>query len=203
VTRRAAKPEPRFFATQAEWRAWLEENHATASEQVIGFHKASAGRKGITRQEALDEALCFGWIDGVAGSLGEHAWHMRYSPRQKRSVWSDVNLRRIEELKAAGKIAPAGLAAHERRDPKLQKRYSGENRHVRLDPGYEQRFRANAAAWAWFEARPQSYRHRAVWWVMSAVKEETRERRLATLIADSEAGRPISLLTPSSKRKPA
>jgi uncharacterized protein YdeI (YjbR/CyaY-like superfamily) len=193
--------EPRFFRTKAEWRKWLEKNHATASEQKIGFHKAVSGKKGITRKEALDEALCFGWIDGVAGSLGDHAWHVRFTPRQKRSVWSDINIRRVEELKAEGKMAPAGLAAYERRDPKLQKRYSFENRHVRLDPAYEKRFRANQAAWAWFEAKPQSYRHPAVWWVMSAVKEETREKRLATLIADSEAGRPIKLLTPPSKRK--
>jgi uncharacterized protein YdeI (YjbR/CyaY-like superfamily) len=194
--------EPRFFRTQAEWRKWLEKNHQTGNEQVIGFHKAASGKKGITRQQALDEALCFGWIDGVAGSIDEHAWHMRYSPRQKRSVWSDINLRRFEELKAEGKVAAAGHAAHQRRDPKLQKRYSFENRHVVLDPAYEARFRGNQAAWAWFEARPRSYRHPAVWWVMSAVREETREKRLATLIADSEAGRPIKLLTPPSKRKP-
>ncbi len=194
--------KPRFFKTQAEWRKWLEKNHQTATEQVIGFHKAASGRKGITRKEALDEALCFGWIDGVTGSLGDHAWHMRYSPRQKRSIWSDINIRRMEELKAERKVAPAGLAAYERRDPKLQKRYSFENRHVVLDVAYEKRFRANKAAWAWFEAKPLSYRHPAVWWVMSAVKEETREKRLATLIADSEAGRTIKLLTSPSKRKP-
>lgn len=193
--------EPRFFRTPAEWRKWLERNHDTAREQVVGFHKAASGRKGITRSEALDEALCFGWIDGVAGSLGDHAWHIRFTPRQKRSVWSDVNMRRVEELRAEGRMAPAGLAAYERRDPKLQKRYSFENRQVGLDPACEARFRANKAAWAWFEAKPKSYRHPAIWWVMSAVKEATRERRLATLIADSEAGRTIRPLTPPSKRK--
>ena len=191
---------PRFFRTQAEWRAWLEDNHLTATEQVIGFHKAASGATGITRQQALDEALCFGWIDGVTRRIDEHSWQMRYTPRQKRSIWSDINLRRMEELKAAGRVAPAGLAAHDRRDPKLQKRYSFENPHVRLDPGYEQRFRADAAAWAWFEAKPKSYRHPAVWWVMSAVKKETRERRLATLIADSGAGRTIKPLTPTARQ---
>lgn len=196
-------PEPRFFRSKAEWRKWLEQNHATAREQKVGFYKAASGKAGLTHPEALDEALCFGWIDGVAGNLGDHAWHIRFSPRQRRSVWSDVNIARVEQLKAEGRMAPAGLAAYEKRDPKLQKRYSGENRHVGLDPAYEARFRANPKAWAWFEARPLSYRQPAIWWVMSAVKEETRERRLATLIADSEAGRPIKLLTPSSKRKPA
>jgi uncharacterized protein YdeI (YjbR/CyaY-like superfamily) len=194
--------EPRFFRTQAEWRKWLEKNHATATEQVIGFHKAASGRRGMTRQEAVDEALCFGWIDGVTRGIDEHSWQIRFTPRQKRSVWSDINLRRFEELKDEGKVAPAGHGAHERRDPKLQKRYSFENRHVVLDPAYEARFRANRAAWAWFAAKPLSYRHPAVWWVMSAKKEETRERRLATLIADSEAGRPIKLLTAPAKRKP-
>jgi len=194
--------EPRFFRSQSEWRQWLEENHASATEQVIGFHKVASGREGITRQEALDEALCFGWIDGVARGINEHAWQMRYSPRQKRSIWSDINLRRVEELKAAGKVAPAGLAAYEKRDPKRQKRYSFENRHVVLDPDFEERFRANETAWAWFAAKPISYRHPAVWWVMSAVKPETREKRLAMLIADSEAGRTIKLLTPTAKRRP-
>lgn len=194
--------EPRFFRTQAEWRKWLERHHATATEQVVGFHKAASGRKSITHRQAVDEALCFGWIDGVTRRIDGHSWQIRFTPRQKRSVWSDINIRRIEELKAEGKVAPAGLAAYERRDPKLQKRYSFENRHVVLDPAYEARFRANPAAWAWFESKPRSYRHPAVWWVMSAVKEETREKRLATLIADSEAGRTIKPLTLSSKRKP-
>jgi uncharacterized protein YdeI (YjbR/CyaY-like superfamily) len=191
--------EPRFFRTAAEWRQWLEENHATAIEQAVGFHKAGSGRTGITRKEALDEALCFGWIDGVARGIDEHAWQIRFTPRQRRSVWSDVNMRRVEELRAEGRMAPAGLAAYERRDPRLQKRYSGENRHVVLDAAYEARFRANRTAWAWFEARPMSYRHPAVWWVMSAVKAETRDKRLAQLIADSEAGQTIKPLTPRPK----
>lgn len=194
--------EPRFFRTQAEWRKWLEKNHLTATEQVVGFHKAASGRKSITHRQALDEALCFGWIDGVVRRIDDRAWQIRFTPRQKRSVWSAVNMRRFEELKTEGRVAPAGLAAYERRDPKLQKRYSFENRHVRLDPAYEARFRANRAAWAWFEAKPGSYRHPAVCWVMSAVREETREKRLATLIADSEAGRTIKPLTLTSRRKP-
>ena len=193
--------EPRFFKTRAEWRRWLETNHATAREQVIGFHKAGSGRKGMTRPEALDEALCFGWIDGLVRGIDADTWTVRFSPRQKRSIWSAVNIARVEALKAAGLMTPPGLAAYEGRDPKLQKRYSFENRDVALDPAYEARFKANAAAWAWFSAKPVSYRRPATWWVMSAVKPETREKRLATLIADSEAGRPIKPLT-LAKRKP-
>ncbi|HET7718271.1 MAG TPA: YdeI/OmpD-associated family protein [Bauldia sp.] len=192
--------EPRFFKSQAEWRRWLEKHHATATEQLLGFHKVSSTRKGITRKEAVDEALCFGWIDGLTHRIDDHSWQVRFTPRRKRSVWSDINIRRIEELKAQGKVTSAGLAAYERRSPKLQKRYSSENRHVGLDPAYEKRFRANKAAWAWFEAKPKSYRQPAIWWVMSAAKEETRQRRLATLIADSEAGVTIKPLTPSAKR---
>jgi uncharacterized protein YdeI (YjbR/CyaY-like superfamily) len=123
----------RFFRTQAEWRRWLEKNHATATEQAVGFHKAVSGKKGISRKEALDEALCFGWIDGVTHRIDEHSWQIRFTPRKPRSIWSDVNIRRVEELKAAGTMAPAGLAAYERRAPRLQKRYSHENRHVVLD----------------------------------------------------------------------
>jgi uncharacterized protein YdeI (YjbR/CyaY-like superfamily) len=193
--------EPRFFKTRAEWRRWLEANHATATAQVLGFHKAGSGRKGMTRAEAVDEALCFGWIDGLVRGIDAHTWTVRFTPRQKRSIWSAVNIARVEELKAAGRMAPPGLAAYEGRDPKLQKRYSFENRDVALDPAYEARFKANAAAWAWFSAKPVSYRRPATWWVMSAVKPETREKRLATLIADSEAGRPIKPLT-LAKRKP-
>ena len=179
-----------FFHDQKEWRAWLEKNHATASEQWVGFYKAGTDKKGIAYKEAVDEALCFGWIDAVR--RGGHAtWSIRFTPRKKGSIWSAVNIRRIEELKALGRVAPAGLAAYEGRDPEKQKKYSFENRDVVLAPEYEKRFRADKAAWAWFEAMPRSYRHPAVWWVMSAKQEATRERRLATLIADSAAGRKV------------
>jgi uncharacterized protein YdeI (YjbR/CyaY-like superfamily) len=182
-----------FFKDQAEWRAWLEENHATASEQWVGFYKAGTDKRGIAYKEAVDEALCFGWIDAVRRG-GHAAWSIRFTPRKKGSIWSAVNIRRIEELKALGQVAPAGLATYEGRDPEKQKKYSFENRDVVLAPEYERRFRADNAAWAWFEAMPRSYRHPAVWWVMSARQDATRERRLAILISDSAAGRRIKPL---------
>ena len=191
--------EPRFFASQKEWRAWLEKNHAEASEQVVGFYKAKSGKKGITHKQALDEALCFGWIDGRVGG-GETTWTIRFTPRRARSIWSQVNIRRVEELKAAGLAHPAGLAAYDKRDPKLQNRYSGENRHIGLAPAYEKQFRADRKAWANFEKMAPSYRRPAIWWVMSAKQEETRQRRLATLIADSAAGRKVKSLTPPGKK---
>lgn len=182
-----------FFHDQKDWRAWLEANHATASEQWVGFHKVGTGKTGITYSQARDEALCFGWIDAVRRG-GHAAWSIRFTPRKTGSIWSAVNIGRIEELIAAGRVAPAGLAAYEGRNSEKQKRYSFENRDVVLAPDYEARFRADKAAWTWFESMPRSYRHPAVWWVMSAKQEATRERRLATLIADSAAGRKIKPL---------
>ena len=182
-----------FFKDQVDWRAWLEKNHATASEQWVGFYKAGTDKKGIAYKEAVDEALCFGWIDAVR--RGGHAtWSIRFTPRKKGSIWSAVNIRRIEELKALGQVAPPGLAAYEGRDREKQKKYSFENRDVVLAPDYEKRLRADKAAWQWFDSMPRSYRHPAVWWVMSAKQEATRERRLATLIADSAAGRKVKHL---------
>ncbi len=193
----------RFFRTRSEWRDWLEANHASAAECVVGFHKAGSPGSGMTRPEALDEALCFGWIDGVGRRIDDHTWSIRFTPRRKRSVWSDVNIARVEALKAEGRMAEAGLAAYEGRDPRLEKRYSHENRDVAFDPEAEARLRADGAAWAWFSGSPPSYRRQATWWVMSAVRPETRERRLATLVADCAAGRRVAVLGPPAKRKPA
>ncbi|MEJ0011509.1 MAG: YdeI/OmpD-associated family protein [Bauldia sp.] len=179
--------EPRFFKSQKEWRAWLTKNHATATELLLGFHKASSDEKGITYKEALDEALAFGWIDAVRAG-GDKTWTIRFTRRKARSIWSAVNIKRIAKLKAEGRMHTAGLAAFEARDPKLQKKYSFENPDAKLSPADAKRFRADKQAWANFERMPPSYRHPAIWWVVSAKQEATRERRLATLIADSAAG---------------
>ncbi len=185
--------EPRFFKTQKAWRTWLSKNHAKKTELLLGFHKASSDEKGITYKEALDEALAFGWIDAVRFG-GDKTWSIRFTPRKARSIWSAVNLKRVEELKAAGNMHAAGLAAYEGRDPKQQKKYSFENRDAKLSPADAKRFRAEKKAWANFEKMAPSYKHPAIWWVVSAKQEVTRERRLATLIADSAAGRKIKHL---------
>jgi uncharacterized protein YdeI (YjbR/CyaY-like superfamily) len=197
----AAVTKPRFFKSQKEWRAWLEKNHATSTAIIVGYHKGAGAKGGFTHKQAIDEALCFGWIDSVAKG-GDTTWSIRFTPRKAKSIWSAINLKRIEELKAAGLVHPAGLAAYENRDPKLQKRYSFENRDVKLAPAYAKAFKADKAAWKNFESMAPSYRHPAVWWVMNAKQEETRQRRLATLIADSAAGRKVKHLTPP-KRKAA
>ena len=143
--------EPVFFRSAAEWRAWLGGHHAAATEIVFGFHKVATGKAGVTYQQALDEALAFGWIDGIRRGGTEH-WTIRFTPRKPKSVWSAVNIRRVEELTALGRMHPAGLKAFEARDPGRQKRYSNENRSVALAPEYEKQFRADRRAWAWFEA---------------------------------------------------
>ncbi len=192
--------EPTFFKTAAAWRKWLEENHDKASEKIVGFHKVSSGKTGVTHKQALDEALCFGWIDGVAQG-GDATWQIRFSPRRSKSIWSQINIRRVEELKAEGRMQQAGIAAYEARDPARQNRYSGENRTVALSAAQERAFRSNRQAWENFSAMAPSYRRPATWWVVGAKREDTRARRLATLIADSAAGRKLKHLTPLRRKK--
>jgi uncharacterized protein YdeI (YjbR/CyaY-like superfamily) len=191
--------EPTFFKSAAAWRKWLEKNHDKAAEILVGFHKVGSGNSGITYKEALDEALCFGWIDGVRRG-GEKAWTIRFTPRRPRSIWSAVNIKRIEELMKLGRVHATGLAAHEARDPERQKKYSYENRDAAFSPAEERTFRAHKTAWKNFCGMAPSYRRPATWWVVSAKKTETRERRLATLIADSAAGRKIKPLTPPTRK---
>ena len=183
---------PTFFATPAGLRAWLEEHHQSERELLVGFYKKGSGRPSITWPESVDEALCFGWIDGVRRSLGDEAYTIRFTPRQSRSTWSVVNIRRAGELIAEGRMRPAGLAAFEARTGERSGVYSFEQKdEIAFDEAQARRFRADAKAWEFFQAQPPWYRKTATWWVISAKKEETRAKRLATLIEDSAAGRPI------------
>jgi uncharacterized protein YdeI (YjbR/CyaY-like superfamily) len=185
--------KPTFFETQAEWRAWLEKNHAKAEELLVGFHKVASGKGGLTYKQALDEALCFGWIDAVRGG-GEGHWTIRFTPRKPRSIWSQVNIKRANELIELGRMHPFGRKVFDSHDEKLTNRYSFENKNAAFSPEQEKTFRANKQAWAWFEQAPRSYRHPATWWVVSAKKPETQAKRLAELIADSAAGRKVKPL---------
>lgn len=182
--------EPRFFKSPKEWRAWLDKNHAKQTELLLGFHKATSDEKGITYKEALDEALAFGWIDARRYG-GDKTWSIRFTPRKASSIWSAVNIKRIAELKAEGRMHAAGITVFETRDMRQQKKYSFENRDARLSAADARRFRADKPAWANFEKMPPSYRHPAIWWIVSAKQDATRERRLTTLIADSAAGRKV------------
>jgi uncharacterized protein YdeI (YjbR/CyaY-like superfamily) len=195
------EPEPIFFATPQEFRAWLEEHHADAKEVLVGFHKKATGRPSMTWPESVDEALCFGWIDGVRRSLGGESYTIRFTPRKPRSTWSAVNVERAQELIAEGRMRPAGLAAFEARSAERSGIYAYEQRgSAKLGPEHERELRANARAWDFFQAQPPWYRRTATWWIVSAKREETRRKRLRTLIEDSAAGRRLRQLTPPAKR---
>jgi uncharacterized protein YdeI (YjbR/CyaY-like superfamily) len=189
--------KPRFFPTAAAFRAWLEKNHASTGELFVGFYKKRSQKKGISYTEAVDEALCFGWIDGVKKRVDEDAYTHRFTPRKGRSCWSAVNVARAKELIAAGRMAPAGLAAFEKRDAAQTARYSVERAAAQLSAAQLKMFKADAKAWAFFISQPPYYRRVATFWIVSAKKEETRTRRLETLIASSAAGRRLDMLAPS------
>jgi uncharacterized protein YdeI (YjbR/CyaY-like superfamily) len=190
-------PAPRFFRTAAELRSWLEKNHDSASELWIGFYNQRSGKTGITYREALDESLCFGWIDGVRKSVDEGRYRQRFSPRKARSMWSLVNIKRVGELEVSGRMCAPGRAAFEKRDEKTSGVHSIARANAAFTGALERRFRARAKAWAFFKSRPPGYRHLATWYVMSAKKDDTRLRRLDTLIALCADGR----LLPGLDRK--
>lgn len=187
-TRKPAPIKPTFFATSAAFRQWLKKNHAAATELWVGFHKKVTGKPSITWPESVDQALCLGWIDGLRKSFDAESYMIRFTPRKSTSIWSAVNTLRAQELIRLGLMKPAGKKAFEGRDAKKTNRYSFEQQHVKLTPVYERRFRSNRRAWEFFQSQPPSYRKVATWWVVSAKQETTRQRRLATLIADSGAG---------------
>jgi uncharacterized protein YdeI (YjbR/CyaY-like superfamily) len=187
---------PIFFATVGELRDWLERNHATATELFVGFYKRGSGKASITWQELVDEELCFGWIDGVRKGIDDLSYSNRITPRKPRSTWSAINIARAKELIRLGRMRPAGLKAFERRTEERSAIYSDEQRKdARLEPQAEKAFRANKKAWAFFQAQPPSYQRAAIWWVISARREETRQKRLATLIRESQNGLTIGPLS--------
>lgn len=193
---RAPRPRARGFAGPAEFRAWLERNRASAAELYVRCAKVQAGG-GVTYRQALDEALCFGWIDGVRHALDAKSFSVRFTPRKAKSAWSAVNIRRFRELRAAGRVRPAGLRAYEAR---TESRYSFESRPSTLAPAYLRALRANARAFRFFEVQPPWYQRTVSFWVMSAKRPETRERRLAVLITHSERQQGIPpLMRPTAR----
>ena len=192
---------PKFFSSPAKFREWLEQNHDRVSELLVGFHKKSSGKKSITYPEALDEALCFGWIDGVRKNLDETSYTIRFTPRKPRSIWSLVNVNHVERLKKAGRMHAAGLEAYARRDPKRTGIYAFENEPRQLSPAYEEMFRQNKKAWKFFEEMAPSLRRTSIFWIMSAKKEETRLRRLKHVIENSDKGVRSGVLEPKPKKE--
>jgi uncharacterized protein YdeI (YjbR/CyaY-like superfamily) len=192
--------KPRFFATPAAFRAWLEEHHDSSDELLVGFHKKASGKPSITWSESIDEALCYGWIDGVRHTLDDERYTIRFTRRRAGSEWSVVNIARAKELTRLGRMHPAGLRAFESRDERAAQYSYEQRRAAEFDPDAERAFRANAKAWAFFEAQPPSYRRLTTHWVTSAKKDETRAKRLATLIDDCAHGRRIKELARPAKR---
>jgi uncharacterized protein YdeI (YjbR/CyaY-like superfamily) len=185
-----------FFETPAELRGWLEEHHASANELWVGYYKKASGRRSLTWSDVVDEALCFGWIDGKAQRIDEHRYRQRLTPRRRNSNWSDVNIAKVAELRAQGRMTPAGEAAFAARREDRDAPYSYERRHeAAFDSEQETAFRANASAWEWFNAQSPSYRTMATFWVVSAKRPDTRARRLASLIECSAEGRRVAPLT--------
>jgi uncharacterized protein YdeI (YjbR/CyaY-like superfamily) len=192
--------KPRYFKSQSEFRKWLETNHATETELMLGFYKKGSGKASITYPEALDEALCFGWIDGVRRRLTDDAYVQRFSPRKAKSIWSNVNVRHVERLKKLGRMAPAGLKAYELKDPKKTGVYSFENRPRELSPAYEKQFRSNKKAWEFFQKQPPGFKRLMIFRVMEGKQEETRQRRLEQLIESSGKGERLGVMSSKSKK---
>jgi uncharacterized protein YdeI (YjbR/CyaY-like superfamily) len=185
-----------FFETPAELRAWLEEHHATASELWVGYYKKATGRRSLTWSQVVDEALCFGWIDGKLQRIDDERHRQRLTPRRSGSNWSEVNVAKVAQLRAEGRMTPAGEAAFAARREQPPETLTYERRHeAAFDAEQEAAFRGDAAAWEWFTAQSPSYRAMATFWVASAKRPETRSRRLATLIECSADGRRVPALS--------
>lgn len=192
--------KPTFFRSSSEFRNWLGKNHDRTAELLIGFHRVDSGKGGLTYREALDEALCFGWIDGVRKRFDAVSYTVRFTPRRQGSIWSVINTTRMGELIELERVHPAGGAVFRQRDQKKSWKYSYEVRSRQFDAEYDRQFRANRKAWEFYQAQAPWYRRVSCYWVMSAKREETRLRRLATLITDSANGRRIKHLTTNPKK---
>ena len=189
-----------FFRNKSDLRKWFEQNHEKEAELFLGYYKTTSGKESISWPESVDEALCFGWIDGVRKSIDKESYFIRFTKRKSKSIWSAVNIKKIEELSRLGLMYPAGVAAFEKRDEKNSKIYSYEKEPVKLNRKYEKKLKANKKAWKFFVAQPPSYRKPAINWVMSAKQEATRVSRLETLIADCEAGQKIKPMRYEAKK---
>ncbi len=186
--------DPTFFPTPADFRAWLEKNHNKESVLWVGYYKKATGKPSVTWEETVDEALCFGWIDGVRRSFNDEAYVIRFTPRKPNSVWSKRNIERVEALKAGGRMRKVGLDAYAHKDVHVDSGYAVGDRSEALPKEMIAEFRRHRDAWAFYESQPAGYRKQATAWVTSAKRKETRQRRLATLVDDSANGLRIKQL---------
>jgi uncharacterized protein YdeI (YjbR/CyaY-like superfamily) len=188
----ADETEPLFFAIPSAFRKWFQKNHRRANEVWVGYYRKDSGRPSITWPESVDEALCFGWIDGIRKRVDNESYKIRFTPRRPKSIWSAVNIARVAVLTSEGRMQPAGVAAFARRQESNCAIYSFENREsAKLSADDEREFRRDPVAWESFQRQPAGYRRLAAWWVISAKRPETRRKRLERLIAESRAGRRI------------
>ena len=181
--------KPKFFRTPADFRTWLEKNHATATELWVGFYTKDSGKPSITWPDSVDQALCFGWIDGLRKRVDEISYQIRFTPRRRGSIWSAINIKRARELVRQKQMRPTGLRAFAARIENKSGIYSYEQRSSELSQPYAKLLKKNKAAWSFFEKQPPSYRKMIGWWIISAKKEETRMARLAKLISESAKGK--------------
>ncbi len=183
--------KPTFFPTPQEFRQWLEKNHQTEKELLVGFYKVGTGKASMTWPESVDQALCFGWIDGVRRSIDEESYSIRFTPRKPTSIWSAVNIRKMEELTTTGLMTKAGLKAFDLRKEERSAIYSHEKEAASLSPEFEDLFKANKKAWEFFITQAPSYQKVMRHWIMSAKQEKTRASRLEKTIRESEAGKRV------------
>ena len=181
-------PSLTFFPTPAAWRKWLTVNHTKKTEMLVGFYKTASGKPSMTWPESVDEALCFGWIDSVRKSIDNTSYSIRFSVRKPSSIWSQINLRKVDQLIASGKMQPAGLAIFQSRDLTKVNRYSFEQATLAFDEASQTSFAARKEAWAFYQAQSPTYRKQTTWWVMGAKQPATRLKRLTKLIEQTEKG---------------
>jgi len=187
--------KPKYFRSPEAFRLWLKSNHSSAKELWVGYHKKAAGKASLTWPESVDEALCYGWIDGIRNTVDETRYTIRFTPRSPSSSWSAVNIRRARALIKEGRMRASGLQAFKRRHTSQPQRYSYENRPTDLPPTYLKRLKANKEAWSFYRSQPPWYRRAATWWIISATREETKLKRLSALIRDLALGRTIRPLS--------
>ncbi len=191
-SKRDSPTELKFFVNPEDFRAWLAAHHQTARELWVGYHRKATGRPSMTWPQSVDEALCFGWIDGIRKTIDENSYRIRFTPRKARSTWSAVNIARMDVLRRQARLHPAGVAAFSRREESNSAAYSFENRQrTELKPEQQRAFQRQRKAWNFFQAQPPGYRRMAAWWVISAKKPETQQNRLQRLITESRAQRRI------------
>ncbi|MFB6457465.1 YdeI family protein [Chitinophaga sp. Hz27] len=195
--------KPTFFPTPKDFREWLHKNHLKEKELLVGFYKTGSGKKSITWPESVDQAICFGWIDGIRKSIDEHSYTIRFTPRKAGSIWSSVNIEKVNNLQAQGLMFPAGLEIFEKRKVDNTKRYSFEQdkENVKLDAASEKAFKANKVAWKFFTAQAAGYQHQVTWYIQSAKQDTTRLKRLQEAIEYSALEQKVERFIKYHKKK--